>query len=99
MLSVTLKYVDQHQFVKAFAAFLILKWVEDRCAKELALYDPDWYYIRYVALFCHIYICSSIATKTVTKIFDSQKRNGTIISHFCRSDGSVAREVLKSLEK
>ncbi|KAK4885889.1 hypothetical protein RN001_002160 [Aquatica leii] len=108
MPSVTLKDVDQHQFVKAFAAFLkktgklrIPEWVDlvkTSRAKELAPYDPDWYYIRCAALLRHIYIRSPIGTKTVTKIFGCRKRNGTMPSHFCRSGGSVARKALQSLE-
>lgn len=66
--------------------------------KELAPYDPDWYYIRCAALVRHIYIRSPIGVGSVTKIFGGRKRNGTLPSHFCRSAGSVARKALQSLE-
>ncbi|XP_060530505.1 small ribosomal subunit protein eS19A-like [Cylas formicarius] len=108
MPSVTLKDVDQHKFVKAFASFLkksgklrIPDWVDlvkTSRAKELAPYDPDWYYVRCAAVVRHIYIRSPIGVGSVTKIFGSRKRNGTKPSHFCRSAGSIARKALQSLE-
>lgn len=67
-------------------------------AKELAPYDPDWFYIRCAAIVRHIYIRSPIGVGSVTKIFGSRKRNGTMPSHFCRSAGSIARRALQSLE-
>ncbi|KAF7282432.1 ribosomal protein S19a [Rhynchophorus ferrugineus] len=108
MPSVTLKDVDQHKFVKAFAQFLkktgklrVPEWVDlvkTSKSKELAPYDPDWYYIRCAAVIRHIYIRSPIGVGSVTKIFGSRKRNGTKPSHFCRSAGSIARKALQSLE-
>lgn len=67
--------------------------------KELAPYDPDWYYVRCAALARHIYIRSPIGVGAVTKIFGGRKRNGTHPSHFCRSAGGVARKALQSLEQ
>lgn len=67
-------------------------------SKELAPYDPDWFYIRCAAVIRHIYIRSPIGVGSVTKIFGSRKRNGTKPSHFCRSAGSIARKALQSLE-
>ncbi|XP_008191702.1 small ribosomal subunit protein eS19 [Tribolium castaneum] len=108
MPSVTLKDVDQHKFVKAFAQFLkktgklrVPEWVDlvkTSRAKELAPYDPDWYYTRCAAVVRHIYMRSPIGVGSVTKIFGTRKRNGTKPSHFCRSAGSIARKVLQSLE-
>jgi small subunit ribosomal protein S19e len=87
MPSVTLKDVDQHKFVKAFAQFLkktgklrVPEWVDlvkTSRAKELAPYDPDWYYTRCAAVVRHIYIRSPIGVGSVTKIFGTRKRNGT----------------------
>ncbi|CAG9856805.1 unnamed protein product [Phyllotreta striolata] len=108
MPSVTLKDVDQHKFVKAFASFLkksgklrVPEWVDlvkTSAGKELAPYDPDWYYIRCSAIARHIYIRSPVGVGSVTKIFGHRKRNGTKPSHFCRSAGSIARKALQSLE-
>lgn len=67
--------------------------------KELAPYDPDWYFIRCAALVRHIYLRWPIGVGAVTKIFGGRKRNGTCPSHFCKSAGSVARKALQSLEE
>ncbi|CAB0031061.1 unnamed protein product [Trichogramma brassicae] len=109
MPSVTLKDVDQHKFTKAFSAFLkktgkmrVPEWVDlvkTARFKELAPYDPDWYYTRCAAIVRHIYIRSPIGVGAVTKIFGGRKRNGTHPSHFCRSAGGVARKALQSLEQ
>ncbi|KAL1505801.1 hypothetical protein ABEB36_005278 [Hypothenemus hampei] len=108
MPSVTLKDVDQHKFVKAFAQFLkktgklrVPEWVDlvkTSRAKELAPYDPDWYYIRCAAVLRHAYIRSPLGVGSVMKIFGTRKRNGTKPSHFCRSAGNIARKSLQSLE-
>ncbi|KAL1505800.1 hypothetical protein ABEB36_005277 [Hypothenemus hampei] len=108
MPSVTLKDVDQHKFVKAFAQFLkktgklrVPEWVDlvkTSRAKELAPYDPDWFHIRCAAILRHIYIRSPVGVGSITKIFGTRKRNGTKPSHFCRSAGSIARKSLQSLE-
>ena len=65
MPSVTLKDVDQQKFVPAFALFLkktgklsVPDWVDivkTGVHKELAPYDPDWYYTRCAAVLRHIY--------------------------------------------
>ncbi|XP_065159333.1 small ribosomal subunit protein eS19A [Atheta coriaria] len=108
MPSVTLKDVDQAKFVKAFSSFLkktgklrVPEWVDivkTSRAKELAPYDPDWYYVRCAAVIRHIYIRSPIGVGSVTKIFGTRQRKGTHPSHFCRSAGGVARKCLQSLE-
>ncbi|XP_074113531.1 small ribosomal subunit protein eS19 [Cotesia typhae] len=109
MPSVTLKDVDQHKFVQAFSAFLkktgklrvpeCMDIVKTGQFKELAPYDPDWYYIRCAAIARHIYIRSPIGVGAVAKIFGGRKRNGTHPSHFCKSSGGIARRALQSLEQ
>lgn len=37
--------------------------------KELAPYDPDWFYVRCAALVRHIYFRSPVGVGSVTKIF------------------------------
>ncbi|KAF4520069.1 hypothetical protein B566_EDAN007926 [Ephemera danica] len=109
MPSITVKDVDQHKFVKAFAAFLkmsgkmkVPEWVDlvkSARFKELAPYDDDWYYTRCAALARHMYIRSPVGVGSVTKIFGGRQRRGVRPSHFCRSSGSVARKALQSLEQ
>ncbi|CAL8118701.1 unnamed protein product [Orchesella dallaii] len=104
----SVKDVDQHKFVRAFAQFLkksgklkVPEWVDlvkTSLSKELAPYDEDWFYIRCAAIARHLYIRSPIGTNTVTKIFGQNKRNGCAPSHFCKGSGSVARKALQALE-
>ncbi|KOB65697.1 Ribosomal protein S19a, partial [Operophtera brumata] len=106
--SVTLKDVEQDKIVKAVAAHLKksgkvrvpehMDLVKTARFKELAPYDPDWFYVRCAAILRHVYIRSPVGVKSVTKIFGGRKRNGVTPSHFCRSSGSIARKALQALE-
>ncbi|CAB3359930.1 Hypothetical predicted protein [Cloeon dipterum] len=79
MPSVTVKDVDQHKFVRAFAAFLKMSgkmkvpdWVDlvkTAKFKELAPYDEDWYFTRCSAIARHMYIRAPIGVGSITKIF------------------------------
>ncbi|CAH1796410.1 unnamed protein product [Owenia fusiformis] len=104
----SVKDVDQHQFVKAYAAFLkksgkmkVPDWIDivknGRFA-ELAPYDEDWYYIRAASMARHLYIRAPCGVGAFTTVYGARKRNGTAPSHFCKSSGSVSRKVLQSLE-
>lgn len=56
MTGVTVRDVDSHKFVKAYAAHLkrsgklaVPSWVDlvkTGTNRELAPYDPDWFYVR-----------------------------------------------------
>ncbi|XP_077986020.1 small ribosomal subunit protein eS19-like [Glandiceps talaboti] len=108
MPGVTVKDVDQHEFVKAFSAFLkksgklkAPEWVDIVKLgkfKELAPYDPDWYYTRAASLCRHLYFRGGVGVGAVRKIYGGRKRNGTCPSHYCKGSSSVARKVLQSLE-
>jgi small subunit ribosomal protein S19e len=97
--------------------------------KELAPYDPDWYYVRAgvgmwlilyfllmtIASFLlvfnlrtwkpaasmarKIYLRGGIGVGAFRKIYGGRKSNGSRPSHFGKSSGSIARDVLKQLEK
>ncbi|XP_026477987.1 40S ribosomal protein S19a-like [Ctenocephalides felis] len=108
MPSVTLKDVEQDKVVKAIAVFLKksgklkvpehMDLVKTAIFKELAPYDPDWFYVRCAALVRHIYIRSPIGVGSVAKVFGGRKRNGVSPSHFHKSSGGIARKALQALE-
>lgn len=108
MPSVTLKDVDQHEFVKAFSAFLkktgkmkvpdFVDLIKSAKFKELAPSDADWFYVRCAALVRHIYLRAPVGVGSVTKIFGGRKSNGVCPSHFCRGSAGVARRALQALE-
>ena len=105
---VSVKDVNQHDFVKAFAEFLkksgkvkVPDWadvVKLAIYKELAPYSEDWFYIRAASVARHLYIRSPAGVKSFAKIYGGRKNNGTCPSHFCSGSRSVARKALQALE-
>eukprot|EP00178_Gracilaria_changii_P017153 TRINITY_DN49051_c0_g1_i1.p1 TRINITY_DN49051_c0_g1~~TRINITY_DN49051_c0_g1_i1.p1 ORF type:complete len:148 (+),score=13.25 TRINITY_DN49051_c0_g1_i1:21-464(+) len=108
MPGVSVKDVNQHEFVKALAAFLkksgkmkVPEWtdlVKLAHFNELAPYDLDWYYVRAASVARRLYMRSPAGVGCLSKVYGGRKRNGTAPSHFCPSSTSVARKVLQSLE-
>lgn len=104
----SVKDVNQHEFVKAFAAFLkksgklrVPEWsdiVKLGIHKELSPYDEDWFYTRAASVARHLYIRSPCGVKGLMKIYGGRKNNGTCPSHFCAGSSSVARKALQALE-
>ncbi|XP_054349495.1 small ribosomal subunit protein eS19-like [Pongo pygmaeus] len=103
MPGVTLKDVDQQEFVRALAAFLkksgqlkVPKWVAKH--KELALCDENWFYTRAASTARHLYLRGGAGVGSMTKIDGGHQRNGVMPSHFSRGSKSVAHQVLQALE-
>ncbi|XP_075512713.1 small ribosomal subunit protein eS19z [Primulina tabacum] len=104
----TVKDVSSHEFVKAYAAHLkrsgkmeLPEWtdiVKTGVLKELAPYDPDWYYIRAASMARKIYLRGGIGVGAFRRIYGGSKRNGSRPPHFCKSSGSVARNILQQLQ-
>ncbi|KAL7226674.1 hypothetical protein ACSBR1_021709 [Camellia fascicularis] len=61
--------------------------------KELAPYDPDWYYIRAGKLSLW-----GLGVGAFQRIYGGSKRNGSRPPHFCKSSGAVARHILQQLK-
>ncbi|KAG0500742.1 hypothetical protein HPP92_000814 [Vanilla planifolia] len=105
----TLKDVSPHEFVKAYAAHLkrsgkieLPEWtdiVKTGLFKELAPYDPDWYYIRAASMARKIYLRQGIGVGRFQRIYGGRKRNGSRPTHFCKSSGAIARHILQQLQK
>ncbi|KAJ4767850.1 40S ribosomal protein S19 [Rhynchospora pubera] len=66
--------------------------------KELAPYDPDWYYIRAASMARKIYLRHGIGVGGFQKIYGGRRRNGSCPPHFCKSSGAVARHILQQLK-
>nr|ABW23149.1 ribosomal protein rps19 [Arenicola marina] len=108
MPGVSVKDVNQHEFVKALAAFLkksgklkVPDWtdlVKLGKHKELSPYEEDWYYIRAASLARHLYIRAPCGVGSFAKVYGGRKNNGTRPSHFCEGSSSIARKALQSLE-
>merc|ERR1711893_54299 len=108
MPGVSVKDVNQHDFVRALAAFLkksgklkVPDWtdlVKLGKHKELAPYEEDWYYIRTASVARHMYMRSPVGVGALTKVYGGRKRRGTRPSHFCKGASGVSRKILQSLE-
>ena len=104
---VTVKDVSSHDFVIAYAAHLkrigkieVPKWadlVKTSVHKELAPYDPDWYYIRAAAIARRVYLRNGIGVGAFKRIFGGRRMRGTIPERFQSSSGSIARHILKEV--
>nr|GMD49865.1 40S ribosomal protein S19-1 [Ipomoea batatas] len=104
----TVKDVSPHEFVKAYSAHLkrsgkmeLPEWtdiVKTGRLKELAPYDPDWYYIRAASMARKIYLRGGLGVGAFQRIYGSNKRNGSCPRHFCKSSGAIARHILQQLQ-
>ena len=109
MPAVTVKDINPHEFVKAYAAHLkrtgkleVPKWadlVKTSTSKELAPYDPDWFYIRSASVARRIYIRSPVGVNTLNKMYGTRGRRGTCPAHFAPASSSISRKILQALEK
>ncbi|XP_074652541.1 small ribosomal subunit protein eS19-like [Tubulanus polymorphus] len=105
---ISVKDVNQSEFVKALAAFLkksgkmkVPDWVDlvkTGIHKELAPYDDDWWFIRSASIARHLYIRAPVGVGAFCRIYGGRKNNGVAPSHFCRSTPSISRKILQSLE-
>jgi small subunit ribosomal protein S19e len=67
--------------------------------KELAPYDPDWFYIRAASVARHIYLRKSVGVGALRKVHGGRKNRGTRPGRHHEGSGSVDRKVLQALEK
>ncbi|KAG6745875.1 hypothetical protein POTOM_050385 [Populus tomentosa] len=102
------KDISSHEFVKAYTAHLkcsvkveLPPWtdiVKTGTLKELAPYDPDWYYIRVASMARKIYLRGGLGVGAFKRIYGGIKRNGSRPPHFYKSSGSIARHILQQLQ-
>lgn len=109
MPGVSVRDVDSHKFIAAYAAFLkrqgklaIPGWVDTVKTghfKELPPQSPDWFYVRAAAVARHVYLRKSVGVGRLRKVHGGQKNRGSRPSHHVNASGSVDRTVLQSLQK
>uniref|UniRef100_A0AAV2MB41 Small ribosomal subunit protein eS19 n=2 Tax=Gobiidae TaxID=8220 RepID=A0AAV2MB41_KNICA len=108
MPGVTVKDVNQQEFVRALAAFLkksgklkVPDWVDLVKLgrhKELAPSDENWFYIRAASTVRHLYLRGGAGVGSMTKIYGGRQRNGVCPAHYSVGSKNVARKVLQALE-
>ncbi|XP_003737245.1 40S ribosomal protein S19 [Galendromus occidentalis] len=109
MPSLTVKDVDQHEFVVGMAAFLkksgklnVPDWTDiakTGIYKELCPNNADWFYVRCAALLRQLYYRGQIGVGRLTQVYGGRYRRGVRPSHFCKGSSSVIRKSLRSLEQ
>ncbi|KAI8926908.1 ribosomal protein S19e [Entophlyctis helioformis] len=105
----TVKDVSAHTFVKAYAAYLkrtgkleVPKWVDlvkTGAHKELAPYDPDWFFVRAASVARHVYLRKGTGVGGLKKNYGGAKNRGNRPHHCGTGSGSIARKVFQALEK
>ncbi|KUI61100.1 40S ribosomal protein S19 [Cytospora mali] len=106
---VTVRDVDAHKFINAYAAFLkrqgklpIPGWVDTvktGPAKEMPPQDIDWFYIRAASVARHVYMRKTVGVGRLRKVHGSAKNRGSRPSHHVNASGSVDRKAMQSLAK
>merc|ERR1711964_896583 len=109
MPGVSVKDIESHKFVAAYAAFLkrqgklpIPGWVDTvktSHSNELPPQDIDWFYVRAAAVARHVYMRKTVGVGRLRKVHGSTKNRGSRPSHHVDASGSVDRKVMQSLEK
>ncbi|NWU47409.1 RS19 protein, partial [Dromas ardeola] len=98
MPGVTVKDVNQQEFVRALAAFLKKEGFAHRPA--LAHPPPVLSRPRFppASTARHLYLRGGAGVGSMATVYGGRQRRGVRPSHFSRGSGSVARRVLQALE-
>lgn len=109
MPGVSVRDVDSHKFVQAYAAHLkrsgkltVPSWVDTvktGSFKELAPYNPDWFYVRTASLARHIYLRPGAGVGALRMVYGGRKNRGVLPSKHALASGNVIRKALQALEK
>ncbi|KXN67453.1 40S ribosomal protein S19-A [Conidiobolus coronatus NRRL 28638] len=109
MVATTVRDIGHQEFIAAYAAHLkrsakieVPAWVDlvkTATHKELAPYDPNWWYVRAAAVARHIYLRPGVGVGHLRRRAGTSKNRGTRPSHHADATGSVPRKVLQALEK
>ncbi|GMK60096.1 hypothetical protein CspeluHIS016_0903130 [Cutaneotrichosporon spelunceum] len=101
--------ISAEDFIKAYSAHLkrsgkleIPTWVDivkTGPQKELAPYDPDWFYVRAAAIARHIYLRKHVGVGALAKLHGTKHRRGVRPGHHRDSATGVERNVVQALEK
>lgn len=97
------------RFIAAYAEvlknndkFVVPKWadlVKTGVHKELAPYDPDWYYIRAAAIVRKIYLRQGTGVGALKKRFGGSYRRGTRPEKHQDAAGGLIRTILIALDE
>ncbi|KAG2436344.1 hypothetical protein HXX76_006653 [Chlamydomonas incerta] len=106
----SVKDVPAEDFIKAYAAHLkandkiqLPSWVDvvkTGKFKELAPYDPDWYYVRAASVARKLYIRQGMGVGLFrTQYGGRNKRRGSKPEFQSKASGGLVRHIMKQLEE
>jgi len=105
---ICVKDVPAADFVQEYGRYLkrtgkieVPKWadlVKTGTLKELAPYDPDWFYYRTAAIARKVYLRNGIGIGMLRNLYGGRKSRGTCPHHHGVGSGSIARACLQQLE-
>lgn len=108
-ISTTVKDVESHAFINAYAQHLkkqgkieLPKWVDivkTSTHKEMCPYDQDWYYVRAASIARKVYLRPETGVGALTKVYGSRARRGARTEHFHKASSGLIRHILLQLEK
>merc|ERR1712078_494274 len=103
---VCVKDVSAHEFVVAYGQYLkrtgkieLPKWadlVKTGTLKELAPYDPDWFYYRTASIARKVYLRNGLGVGMLRNLYGGRKSRGTRPHHHGVGSGSIARAASSS---
>lgn len=106
---ITVRDVNSAAFIAAYAEvlknndkFVVPKWadyVKTGVHKELAPYDPDWYFIRAAAIARKIYLRQGTGVGALKKRFGGAYRRGAAPEHHQDAAGGLIRNILQTLDE
>ncbi|TIB73557.1 hypothetical protein E3Q22_04323 [Wallemia mellicola] len=106
---VNVRDVSAPSFIEAYSQHLkrsgkieIPNWVDivkTGSHKELAPYNPDWYYVRAAAVARHVYLRKSVGVGALVKFHGGAVNRGHQPYHHRAASRGVDRRVVQSLEK
>jgi len=105
---VTVRDIQAEKFISAYAEvlknndkFVVPKWtdlVKTGVHKELAPYDPDWYFIRAAAIVRKIYLRQGTGVGALKKRFGGAYRRGARPEKHQDAAGGLIRHILITLD-
>jgi len=108
-IGVSARDVAAESLVRAFADHLkkstkmrLPAWhdiVKTGVHKQLAPYDPDWYYIRAASLARQVYLRDGIGVGMLRRMYGGPYCRGSRCPTFSKASGKIIRHILRQLEE
>jgi len=89
-------------YLKSTGRFNVPNWadlVKTGIHKELAPYDPDWYFIRAAAIARKVYLKHCVGVGALKREFGGSKRRGVRGAKTVKGSGAIIRDILQQFEE